>query len=124
MPSNAHPQRPQILDLAREGMRPKDIADRLGLPRNKVESVVYHARRIGCIPARGQEDRDLKYLIRKTGIGYGHTKDLHDALTLEQQGWLVDECAALGVSSIMEYMLELVRDAHAEATMKKEQNDG
>lgn len=124
MPAKPHPQRQRILDLAREGVRPTEIASKLDIPRSSVASIVDHARRRGQIPPRSQQNRGLKYLVTKTGIGYGRMKDLHDALTLEQQRWLMNECVELGVSSILEYMLELVRDAHAESTMKEERSGG
>lgn len=124
MPAKPHPQRQRILDLAREGAKPVEIASKLDVPKSSVASIVDHARRRGQIPPRSQQDRGLKYLTRKTGIGYGRMKDLHDALTPEQQRWLMNECVELGVSSVLEYMLELVRDAHAEATIKEERNGG
>lgn len=111
MPAKPHPQRDQILEMYLSGQNPQQIAEELGLDRKIVGGVVYRARRDGKIPKlRGK--KTLNRLLAKTGLRYGGAAFLRDELSPEQQEWLVEECVKLKVDTIMEYLLELVRDEY------------
>ena len=119
MPAKPHPKRDQILELSIDGLKPREIAEELGIQQKEAAGVVYYARKSGHIP-RTRGRKGLRYLMDKSygELKFGRLGSLTTDLTVEQQEWLFEECMKLKTGTIMEYLTELIRDEFEEAKGK------
>jgi DNA-binding transcriptional regulator LsrR (DeoR family) len=105
------PQTIKIWQMKIEGMSVPQIAEQLGLKYNLVNSAVRRGRDNGAI-GREHNSKPLNY-ARSMYMRLGSISSIIDELTLEQREWLGTEAQKIGVETLSEYLLELVRDAHA-----------
>ena len=107
----------KIWQLSREGLSVREISAKLGFKFNKVNSAL----------RRGREANELPPIFKKAisharhhknYIRLGSVSTVLDALTNEQVDWLATQTRQLECDSIAEFILELVRDAHANEELK------
>lgn len=107
----------QVKALTLKGYKPAQISEELGgaITRQQVSRITRTMRENGTLPPfQGKRP------IRPEGLTLGSiAQDVILPLTPEQRNWLYSECDNCGVNTVAEYLLELVRDAHAEASTNK-----
>ena len=105
----------KIKQMSMEGHRTAAIVEALGgaLSNKQVSRIIRSMRESGELPPFKLENSH-----RPRGYKIGSiTDDMINRLTVDQQRWLWGECARLECANLSEYILELVRDAHAEAVL-------
>ena len=117
VPAHAHPRKDEIIELAKERLTPKQIGIKTGIHYRVVEGIVYRARRNKELPPLVGR-RSIKHAAEMSGLTFGQAKSVLADLDVDQRWWLYNECTKLGVNTVMEYLLELVRDAYEEARTK------
>ena len=111
----------KIWELYATGVRPKEIARRMGLPPHVVHTATHIGRQRGVLIKQRGSVFSPGYQMRKTNLHYGRMEAIFQSLTVGQSLWLIDQVHRLGMDTILEYVVELVRDAYEE---DKEKNDG
>ena len=103
----------KIKELTLQGYKPTYISKALGgkLSRQQVSRITRSMRESGELPPFQKKNTRTPDNLTLGSISQGIMKQL----TPKQRGWLYDECAKCGVDTVAEYLLELVRDAEAEA---------
>ncbi|MBQ2263237.1 MAG: hypothetical protein II336_17985 [Loktanella sp.] len=108
-----------IAKMRTDGLSYDDIKARTGLSQSSVGNMVRLAKNAGLLAER-EVLHDRKSLAERAWMAYGvrlgKTTDALRALDRDQFEWLAREAGMVGCESIAEYLTELVRDAHAEAT--------
>lgn len=118
MANRPHSKTPQIIEAFLDGKSVVEISDQLGVARQTVYNIVSRSRRQGLIPPKPQEEVDPKILLRRIGLKLGKSGSLVSELSPRQLDWLIGECIRLRMDTIMEYVIETIRDAHALDTSK------
>ena len=93
-----------------------------GFGYTKVVRAVGIARKAGIVPPRKNKStprQQVKYLFANRRIKMGFMSDILLGLTPDQLDWLAMETDKIGCASVAEYITEMVRDIHAEATTEK-----
>jgi len=93
-----------------------------GFGYSRVVRGVVEARKAGMIPPRkvkASPRQQVKYLFANRRIKLGFMSDILLGLTPDQLDWLAVETDKVGCASVAEYITEMVRDIHAEATTEK-----
>lgn len=114
MPSNKKRRTEIICEMTAEGWSAKDIAKELNLAYSIVTNARSRGREngtLGQIPTGSPLSHGTTYYLRR-----GHIIDIVGNLSRDQLIWLVKEADKYGCKKMSEIILELVRDAHAEAT--------
>lgn len=116
MPAKTLDRTKTIWRMYNEGQPTKKIAAALGVKYSLVSCAVSRGRQTGAVPplkpASPLSDGTMYYLNRGT-MGY-----LVGNLTREQQIWLAHQAQDYGCDTLAEVVLEIVRDAHADAIME------
>ena len=119
MANRPHSKTPQIIEAFIDGKSVVEISDQLGVARQTVYNIVSRGRRQGVIPPKPEEPVDPKVLVRRIGLKVGKPGALFTELSPRQLDWLIGECVRLRMDTIMEYIIETIRDAHALDTSKR-----
>ena len=103
----------KIWDLFKEGLSPREISHKTGFKFAKVNSALRRGREANILPpvVKSQLSRQFG---RQTYMRLGSISAICDALSEDQVNWLADEARRLECETVSEYILELVRDAHAD----------
>lgn len=112
MPAHLTERTKRIWKLHMDGKRNEEIEVILGAPRSVVACAVRRGRDAGVLPKpklRGSVDKRAQTMIRRGSIGH-----IIDSLSEEQGAWLVDSARKFECETLAEFILEVVRDAHAE----------
>ena len=107
MNSGPNKQTQEIWKLYNAGATPTEIAEKLDLSYGTITSAISRGRDAGAI-YQEQVDRTPSYMPKGT-VGY-----VLQELADEQKDWLQAQTIDCECATIAEYLLELVRDAHAE----------
>jgi len=114
VPATRSEQTKTIWKKYNAGKSNKEIAKELGLKYSTVTSALTRGRAEGVIPPvllGSPLNHGTNYYMHRGTMGYVLTR-----LTREQVLWVCREAEKYGCQTMAELMLELVRDAHAEAT--------
>jgi len=107
----------KIWQLSKEGLSAREISAKLGFKFNKVNSALRRGREANALPPILKKSishsRQHKNYLKLSSISA-----VLDALTEEQVDWLATQTRQLECDSIAEFILELVRDAHAHEELK------
>ena len=115
----------RCVEMYEAGYYPQQIVAQTEFSPTEVRNAIARARRIGAItPHRNSRQQSLRFFVEKYHIKIGTVGAIGHALSPDQRQWLVNETARLGCSSVAEYLLEVVRDLHAEAVSASGQADG
>jgi len=112
----------RVAELHRAGHSHVAIQLATGFGYTKVVRAVVEARKAGMIPPRkvkASPRQQVKYLFANRRIKLGCMSDILLAMTPDQLDWLAVETDKVGCASVAEYITEMVRDIHAEATTEK-----
>ena len=104
----------KIWELSRQGMKPTQIAEALGVSYSMVNSAVYRGRLQGKLSPKGRGN--VRYQLAQQNVKYGSISDILAALTQEQVNWLSDQTLETGCATLAEYIVEVLRDTHSEET--------
>ena len=110
----------QIWEMGRQGMKPKEIMKALDVSYCTVNSALYRGRQQGKLSPKGRGN--IRYQLAQQNVKYGSISDVLATLTKEQVDWLTDQTLALGCETLAEYIVEVLRDAHIEATQTETTN--
>ncbi len=116
-PDTIKPQTRKIWDMSLQGMTAPEISRKLGLKFALVNSAVRRGREKGVIKRRFNKNP-----LKRKGIAYmrlGSISEITNGLSIEQLNDLIDSASKCGCQTVSEYVLELVRDAHANGEFKK-----
>jgi len=107
----------KIWQLSKDGLSAREISAKLGFKFNKVNSALRRGREANALPPI------LKKSIshsrhHKNYLRLGSISTVLDDLTNEQVDWLAAQTRQLGCETVAEFILELVRDAHADEELK------
>tara|TARA_R100001198_G_C5221057_1_gene203196 strand:- start:879 stop:1229 length:351 start_codon:yes stop_codon:yes gene_type:complete len=105
------PQTRKIWDLSLEGKSAPQIAKELNLKFALVNSAVRRGREKGVIPWKRNVNPHA--YIRGVNLRLGTISAVISQLTMDQVVWLASEANKVGVETLSEFIMELVRDAHA-----------
>jgi len=114
MPNNKKRRTEIICEMTAEGWSAKDIAKELNVSYSTVTSARSRGRDKGALPKieyGSPLSHGSTYYLRRGCIG-----DIIGSLSKDQLIWLVKEADKYECETLAEIILELVRDAHAEAT--------
>lgn len=107
----------KIWQLSREGLSAREISAMLGFKFNKVNSTLRRGREANILPPAPK--KPISYVRHhKNYLRLGSISTVLDALTNEQVDWLAAQTRQLGCETVAEFILELVRDAHADEELK------
>ena len=104
--SRAH----DIYHLFNHGLSIPEIMVRLRLPRSTVASAIQRGRKSGAVPPVKRRGDAL----RAQGLRHGSIGWAYENLSDRQKVWLVDHLTRNEYGSVVEYVLELIRDAYEE----------
>jgi len=109
----------KIWELYLAGHSVREIESELGFKFGKVNSALRRGRESGVIPPRRNE-RPLRMQVDGTQsyTRLGSISFILNSLNLDQMHWLAAEIRTCGCETVAEFILELVRDAHADEELK------
>ena len=109
----------KIWEMSRAGKSSKEIQSELGFKFGKVNSALRRGRECGAISPRRKE-RPLRIQVAgtQTYMRLGSISSIVNSLNLDQINWLAEEIRTCGCETVSEFILELVRDAHANEELK------
>lgn len=108
-----------VVEFYRTGLTQPQITERTGLSASQINRLVRKAKDTGLLPERAPASSKRARRCRLYDaycVTDGRVADVYDALDDAQFIWLAEETRKCGCATIAEYLTELVRDAHAEAT--------
>jgi len=105
------PQTRKIWEMSLDGKSAPQIARELNLKFALVNSAVRRGREKGVIPRR--RNLNPHAYIRGVNLRLGTISSVISELTMDQVEWLASESNKVGVETLSEFLMELVRDAHA-----------
>jgi hypothetical protein len=110
---NRSPDTLKIWELSKKGFSSTEISHQTGWKFGKVNSALRRGREGNILPphpikpiSSGSHHQNYMRL--------GSVSAILDELSNEQVEWLATEARKIGCETVAEYILELVRDAHAE----------
>lgn len=109
----------KIWELYLAGHSVREIESDLGFKFGKVNSALRRGRESGVIPPRRNE-RPLRMQVSgtQTYMRLGSISSIVNSLNLDQMHWIAEEIRKCGCETVSEFILELVRDAHANEELK------
>jgi len=109
----------KIWELHFAGHSVREIEAELGFKFGKINSALRRGRESGVIPPRRNE-RPLRMQVDGTQsyMRLGSISFIVNSLNLDQMHWLAAEIRTCGCETVSEFILELVRDAHANEEAK------
>jgi len=113
MPASKKSNTKKILEMTLDGMGTKEIATKLNVSYSTVTSARKRGRDKGELPKieyGSPLSHGSTYYLRRGCIG-----DIISGLSKDQLIWLVKEADNYECETLAEVILEMVRDAHAEA---------
>ena len=123
MPRQLSERTLRIIELKNQGQRNIDIAAMLGISAKLVGNAVKTGRRNGPVEQRHPKNLGTTTLLRKFGVRTGSMSEVKAALTADQWVWLATQASDIEAESIAEFIVETVRDMHAEDTAKRERKN-
>lgn len=90
MPMPRAPHHERVLPLAKQGLRPLEIAERLNLPPQKVRASIALFRRTGQLPPFKRKD-NLRPVLRYSNVKTGSVADRLREAEPEFQRWLLSQ---------------------------------
>ena len=102
----------KIWQLSKDGLSAREISAKLGFKFNKVNSALRRGREAKILPPIVKSQLS-KQFGRKTYMRLGSISSICAALSEDQVNWLGNEARRLQCETVSEFILELVRDAHA-----------
>lgn len=103
----------KIWDMCKNGLSAREIAHQTGWKFGKVNSAVRRGRDAGVIP-RPQAKPISSGSHHRNYMRLGSISAICNSLATEQVEWLATEARRIECETVAEFILELVRDAHAE----------
>lgn len=107
----------KIWEISLAGSSTREIAHQTGWKFGKVNSALRRGRDAGVIP-RPQTKPISSGSHHKNYMRLGNVSAILDALSNDQVEWLAAEARKLRCESLAEYIVEIIRDAHAVEVMK------
>jgi hypothetical protein len=109
----------KIWELSKKGLSSTQISRELGFKFGKVNSALRRGREGNILPPH-----PIKPISsgshHKNYMRLGNVSAILDALNKDQVDWLATEARKIGCETVAEFILELVRDAHANEELKNE----
>lgn len=90
MPMPRAPHHDRVLPLAKQGLRPLEIAQRLNLPPSKVRNSIQFLRRAGKLPIFKRKD-NLRPVLRYGNVRLGSVADRLREAEPDFQSWLLSQ---------------------------------
>lgn len=118
MANRPHSKTQDVWDAYLAGKTTPEIAAELGLAKQSVYNLILRGRRLGKLPPVKRNYHPHNRLQRAQ-LRLGKGGDILRHLSEQQLDWLIDECVKLKMATLIEYVIELVRDTHAEASAQK-----
>lgn len=109
----------RVWSLSNTGYNTAEISEITGLSKHTVANMVLRGRQRGVVPPRVKNPTTVKHLMRKNEVTLGNISMVFDELTPEQGAWVMDQVVKYDCRTAAEFIVELIRDAHAEATNDK-----
>jgi len=103
----------KIWDLSKAGLSPKQISHKTGFKFAKVNSALRRGREAKILPPIVKSQLSNQF-GRQTYMRLGSVSSICNALSEDQLNWLGNEARRLECETVSEFILELVRDAHAD----------
>lgn len=107
----------KIWEMSLAGASSREIEAELDFKFGKINSALRRGRDAGVIP-RPQAKPISSGSHHKNYMRLGSVSAILDALSDEQVEWLATEARKIECETVAEYILELVRDAHADEELK------
>jgi DNA-binding transcriptional regulator LsrR (DeoR family) len=109
----------RVWSLANTGYNTAEISEITGLSKHTVANMVLRGRKRGVVKERERKPLTVKHLMRRNEVKLGNISMVFDDLTPEQGAWVMDQVVKYDCRTAAEFIVELIRDAHAEATNDK-----
>ena len=107
----------KLNDMINAGASNMEVAEKLGLSQNRVAYYVRQGRMSGKITSRRPiKNVDAIKFLQNSYMRLGTVSEIVSDLTQDQIEWIIEQTKDLNCETIAEFITELVRDAHAEAT--------
>ena len=78
------------------------------------ERLIATGRQRGHIPPRPPKQDTPKSKCKRLGLNLGSIQRVLDTLHEDQQDWVLDQCIALQMESVEEWIIETIRDLYEE----------
>ena len=114
-----NPDTLKIWQLSKDGLSARQISKKLGFKFGKVNSALRRGRESGVIP-RPTTKPISNGSQHKNYLKFGSISMVLDALTNQQIEWLATQTRQLGCETVAEFIVEVVRDTHANEELTNE----
>ena len=101
--------------LANTGHDTAEISEITGLSKHTVANMVLRGRKKGVVQEREKKPLTAKHIMRRNKVTLGNITWIFEELTPEQQEWVLDQVIRYDCRTAAEFIVELIRDAYAEA---------
>jgi DNA-binding transcriptional regulator LsrR (DeoR family) len=101
--------------LANTGYNTAEISEITGLSKHTVANMVLRGRKKGVVREKEKKELTLKHMLKKQDVRLGSMTWVFDELTPKQQTWVLEQVVRYGCRTAAEFIVELIRDAYAEA---------
>ena len=132
------PQTAKVLELVKQGMPPKKIAEFVpGMPPNQIRKVVSRARKDGDIdfyfradggrkvfPREGSDEEVARNYFAKRSVKLGHVIQSVKCLDRPTMHWLQQTVKEEGYESIGDFLRDLVIQAYDDRFQKRGGHNG